>query len=291
MGQCIQWGAVMALFQQSFSPLRKRQPVPDLGRAITELEEWFDTPFGQRLLNEEQKVLDDELSCLFGYHLMQLSINRKVQLYEGSRICHCFSVGAGTPSEGAQVGAYSALDELPFEDESVDVTVLHHVLEFSNNPHQVLKEASRVTIARGYIIVIGFNPFGLMGLLKPFAQMFSNSPIWQRNSLRQARVADWLQFLDCNTVRTRVGCYGLPWQTHSYLQHTQGLNRLLQRWRFPMGNFYCLVARKDRVCMTPLRPEWQRSPRLRVASKQALSTRSAPRLVVVKDSKSSPSSK
>lgn len=271
----------MAIFRKSLSLIRNRQRVPDLDTSIAALEQWFETPLGRQLLAEEQRILDKELSCMFGYHLMQLSINRHIRLFEDSRICHCFSIGTGSPGRDSDVAVYSSLDALPLEDESVDVTILHHVLEFSHNPHQVLREASRVTIPRGYIIIFGFNPISTMGMVKPLAQLFSNSPIWKRNSLRKGRITDWLQFLDCNTLRTLEGIYNLPLQRRSYLAYSARVNQLLQRWGVPFGNFYCLVARKDRGCLTPIRPDWSRQPRFK-AAKQAMSARSAARLALIR---------
>jgi SAM-dependent methyltransferase len=275
----------MSIFRKSLSLIRNRRRVPDLEASIAGLEQWFETPLGAQLLGEQQRILERELSCMFGYHLMQLSINRRIQLFQDSRICHCFTMGAGSPGDNSQVAAYSSLDALPLEDESVDVTILHHVLEFSHNPHQVLREASRVTIPRGYIIIFGFNPVSLMGMIKPIAQLFSSNPIWRRSSLSRARITDWLQFLDCNTLRTQDGIYNLPLQRRSYLAHSTRLNRKLQHWKIPCGNFYCLVARKDIAYLTPIRPDWSRQPRFRVPVKQALSARSTARLAPIKGSK------
>ena len=272
----------MGLFGKGIALIRNKRRIPDLQQSIDELEQWFTTPLGKQLLKEQQSVLDKELSCLFGYHLMQASINRSIRLFKDSRICHCFAVGVGAQVDGSDVGAFSALDELPLEDESVDVVILHHVLEFSSNPHQVLKEASRVTIPRGYIIVVGFNPLSPMGIIKPFAQLLSSSPIWRRNSLHKSRVADWLQFLDCNTLRTQTGFYSLPLQNKRYLDLSSRSNRWFNRWRSPFGNFYCLVARKERVCLTPIRPNWHSEPKFK-AVKPALSARSSARLALVKD--------
>jgi SAM-dependent methyltransferase len=274
----------MAIFRKSLSLIRNRQQVPDLDISISALEQWFETPLGRQLLTEEQRILDKELSCMFGYHLMQLSINRHIRLFEDSRICHCFSIGTGSPGADSDVAAYSSLDALPLEDESVDVTILHHVLEFSHNPHQVLREASRVTIPRGYLIIFGFNPISPMGMVKPIAQLFSKSPIWKRNSLRKGRITDWLQFLDCNTLRTLDGIYNLPLQRRNYLAYSARINQSLQHWGVPFGNFYCLVARKDRGCLTPIRPDWSRQPRFK-ATKQAISARSAARLALIRSPK------
>lgn len=271
----------MALFRKGISYLQNKRQVPSLDGTIESLSKWFDTPLGKQLLAEEKKILDKELSCMFGYHLLQLSINRNLKLYQDSRINHCFSMGVGQQHTSANVSAYSQLDALPFDDEEIDVTILHHVLEFSSNPHQVLKEASRVTIPRGYIVVVGFNPNSIMGAIKPFTQLFSSNPIWKRQSLRKSRVSDWLQFLDCNTLRTQSGLYNLPWQNRQYLDSSASINQLLQRWGVPFGNFYCLIARKDRVSLTPLRPDWSRHTGFRGA-KQAMSARSAARLALIK---------
>lgn len=271
----------MAWLDRRLTRYRSRRYVPDLDTTVAELENWFATPVGRQLLSTEQKIISDELSCMFGYHLMQLSINRNIQLFEDSRINHCFSIGVGAPDVAVNVGAFGSLDSLPLDDECIDVTILHHVLEFSSNPHQVLKEASRVTIPRGYIIVLGFNPFSLMGAMKPFAQLCSSSPIWRRRSLYQGRVVDWLQFLDCNTLRTHGGVYNFPLQNRRYLDFADRVNNWMSRKRLPFGNFYCLVARKDRAAIRPIRPDWGKQPRFKGA-KQALSARSAARLALVK---------
>lgn len=279
----------MAWLKKSLTHYRNKRCVPDLDTSVKALQQWFQTPLGQQLLEAEQNILSRELSCMFGYHLMQLSISRGICLYEDSRINHCFSVGAGTPEAASDVGVYASMDALPIEDESVDVTILHHVLEFSSNPHQVLKEASRVTIPRGYIIVFGFNPISLMGIMKPFAQLVSPSPIWKRNSLYQSRVSDWLQFLDCNTLRKQVGLFNFPIQNRRYIDYSRRLNHWLKKRRIPFGNFYCIVARKDRAAMRPIRPDWSKQPRFKGA-KEALSARSAARLALVKPLKSPPNS-
>ena len=276
-------GNHMAFWQKQFSQIRNKRSVPSLSSTVEALETWFESPMGQQLLADQQGILDSELSNLFGYHLMQLSINRNAHLFDASRIWNCFAAGVGEPDTSKQVGVFSDFDELPFENESIDVTILHHVLEFSDNPHQVLREASRVTIARGYIIIFGFNPFSLMGLTKPFAQLASPGAIWRRSSLRKSRISDWLQFLDCNTLRVYHGCYNPPLQNRRVLDHFGRLNRCLQKWHMPFGNYYCLVARKDHACLTPIRPDWSKESKLSSVRKRALSARTAARLAVVRD--------
>lgn len=281
----------MAMLQKSLAHIRHRLRVPSLDISVNRLQRWFNSPLGQHLFEEEQKVLDQVLSCLFGYHLLQMSVHQNLTLYGNSRVCHCVNVGIGSPEQDKQVGFYSHLDELPFEDESVDVTLLHHVLDFSDNPHQVLREASRVTIARGYIIVVGFNPLSTMGVIKPFAQLFGSNPIWKRHSLRRSRISDWLKFLDCQVVDQQSSHFSPVMQNTRLMQQAGNLGRGLGRWASPFGNFYCLVARKDRTALTPIRPSWVTQPALVPRAKQPISARSAAKLTLVSGSKPSPGSK
>lgn len=284
----------MALIHKGLSYLRQKRQVPPIAASISSLQDWFNSPLGKQLLIEQQCVLDQALSCLFGYHLLQLSVHQNAKLYDNSRVCHCVSVSPAQLSAPMSAGLCSDWDALPFEDDSVDVTVLHHALDFSDNPHQVLREAARVTIARGYIIIIGFNPFSPMGMAKPFAQLFNAGPVWQRNSLRRARIGDWLKFLDCQVVNSESRHYCPPVQNERFLKHAHKWSAGVSRWplaSLALGNFYCLVARKDRVALTPIRPKWLPQTTLVPRAKQALSTRSAAKLTLVSSSKPHPGSK
>jgi SAM-dependent methyltransferase len=258
---------------------RQRRRLAPLSTTQADLETWYTTAVGAMLLEEELKTLQPLLSNLFGYHLLQLSINPPTALFDGARILHCINAASSaTPQAG--VGLHCEYDQLPLADESVDVTVLHHALEFSPNPHQVLKEACRVTIPRGHIVIIGFNPFSLHGLVKPFARVFSKAPIWRYETLGPARVGDWLTFLECSLVKQATSFVNWPVNQSSYLAKTQRFAQALSKLPLPMGNFYCLVARKDVVCMTPLRPQWQVP--FTGLSKPAVAARAAARLSLVK---------
>ncbi len=279
----------MALLNKGANFLRQRRHIPRLATSIHSVQRWFESPLGQRMLEEQQKMLDQALSCLFGYHLLQLSVHQNQALYHNSRVCHCFSVSpVGEPQRDQQASLCSDWDALPFADESVDVTILHHALDFSDNPHQVLREASRVTIARGYIVIVGFNPISVFGAVKPFAQLYGRQAIWQRNSLRRSRIADWLKFLDCQVVESGSGHHRLPLQSKPLFKRSASLAQTLGGWPMPFGNFYYIVARKDRVAMRLIKPKWLSQTTLVPRPKQAISARSHGRLFLVPDAKPNP---
>ena len=68
----------------------------------------------------------------------------------------------GVEREGADLIADPAF--LPLQAESFSTVLLPHVLEGNPLPHQVLREAHRVLMHEGYIVITGFNPLSLLGL-------------------------------------------------------------------------------------------------------------------------------
>lgn len=244
---------------------KPRTNLKPLHRTIGDIAQWYNTPVGQSLLSAQQRVLDEELSCMFGYHLMQLSVLPYHRLSAGSRINHCFSLSPAVvrsdkvTTDLCDVQALSDLDALPLPDETIDVTILHHVLEFSSNPQQVLKEAARVTVPRGHIILFAFNPWSALGLIQMVKKIWGSSPIAKRRNLRSGRLRDWLEFLDFSCLNLRYLAHSSPLRPgRKPLSHI-----LDQQFResMPFGATYCIVARKDKVGLTPIKPEWE-TPRL-----------------------------
>ncbi|WP_075187910.1 methyltransferase domain-containing protein [Teredinibacter haidensis] len=262
--------------------MKTKQSIKPLHQTIAQIAKWYESPLGQSILAAQQQVLNEELSCLFGYHLMQLSVLPYHRLSESSRINHCFSLAPAVvhSKQAAQnlcdLQGMAELDALPLADESIDVTILHHVLEFSNNPHQVLKEAARVTVPRGHIVIFGFNPLSLLGLLQLGAQFYSRKVIWKRRALRAGRLKDWLEFLDFSCLQLKYLSHNLPINHARYLHHSRFLSRGLNS-TLPFGSTFCMVARKDKVGLTPLKPEWEAAAPLLGASplpKRSMTARS-----------------
>ena len=179
------WAGTRQLWRNRFGVLPMRS-------AIKPLNEWFTSPLATVLLSEQQQLIDEQLRNLFGYHLLQLSVSNQVNLLQASRILHRFALHPQAVGCDACVSALADFNHLPLPASSMDVVLLHHVLDYSQNPHQVLREASAVLISRGHLIVLGFNPWSLFGVGRWFAQLFSKSVQWRHQSLRLGRVLDWL---------------------------------------------------------------------------------------------------
>lgn len=244
-------------FERLRAAMHRRFGVLPFDQALPALEAWLETPLGLSLVAEEKESLDQALGYLFGYHLMELSVSRKLDLSGGSRVQHCFLLAPEKGGDGAQTTALADIENLPLASEAIDVAVLHHVLEFSEHPHQLLREASRVLIPRGHLVIVGFNPISSFGLCKFFAKLSGQRPHWRYHSLRFGRVLDWLRLLDFEPVSVSQGFYRPPLQQTGIMKRLQWLERWGKKLNSPMGGFYMIVARKDVTAMTPIKPTWQ----------------------------------
>ncbi|MGI1678124.1 MAG: class I SAM-dependent methyltransferase [Cellvibrionaceae bacterium] len=253
--------------------VRNRFGVKPLSQTGESLEQWLNGSFGQELLSEEKELVDRALSDLYGFHLMQLGISRHVDFTEASTINHRF---AFTPTSLKNILQYDPssnisekdkkplltaqadIEKIPLGSESIDVALLHHVLEFTENPHQLLRETARVIIPRGYVVIVGFNPFSWFGVFKQFGRWFTQKTQWRHHSLRLGRVVDWLALLDFEPVSIEQGFYRWPIDHPSVMEKTRWYERFAKKRKLPMGGFYIIVARKDVVGVTPLKPNWKK---------------------------------
>jgi SAM-dependent methyltransferase len=234
----------------------KRFGVLPLRYSLKFLSEWFATPLGQVLLEQEQALIDEQIRNLFGYHLLQLSVAKQVDLLQASRISHRFALYPQV-TKNACVSAVADFNHLPLPANSIDVVLLHHVLDYSQSPHQVLRETAGVLMSRGHLIVVGFNPWSLFGFGRWCARLLSRSPQWRHQSLRLGRVLDWLEVLDFEPVHVQQGFYRPPFQQAKAIKYLQWLEHWGKKLRLPWGGFYIIVARKDHLMLTPIKPEWQ----------------------------------
>ncbi|MDG2070971.1 MAG: methyltransferase domain-containing protein [Pseudomonadales bacterium] len=219
--------------------------------SLREIRSWFGSSIGIRVLQTEQAILDQLLSGFFGYHLLQASILNSA-LYGSSPIQNKFSLGLDGDHE---VPVVARATELPFENDSIDVILLHHLLDFMDSPLDTLREITRVSLPMGYLVVVGFNPLSTWGLWKLPAAMMGRAP-WTGKFIRPGRLMDWLNVLNFKIDRAQYCIYGLPFvrKKARIPDHSKELSRTLN---LPFGAAYIIVARKQVSTMTPIRPVWR----------------------------------
>lgn len=233
--------------------LIRKKAVNPLPEMIPVIEQWFTSDMGKALLKQQQSQLDEILPTLFGYHLMQMSVCRENTLCNSSAIRHQFSLG---PLAGKSIVGVTDEEQLPIETESVDVAMLHHVMEYTQHPHQLLREVSRVVMPSGHIVIVGFNPVSFIGLHSIFGRV-KRSGIWQNHLLSVQRLADWLTLMDFQVQSVQYGFYkpliNLPFGNKLFSRYDQ----LMTRFQLPLGGFYVMVAKKEVSRLTPIKPRWR----------------------------------
>ncbi len=220
-----------------------------------ELNRWFEKPLGQHLLSEEVEVLQTILPHLFGYHLLQIGNVGYGCLLDSSRIMHrCVLSSYANLINKPYTSVYGLADALPFANESLDVVVLPHILEFKENPHEILREVERVLIPEGYIIILGFNPLSFWGLWRWLFARRDTVP-WCGQFLSQLRVKDWLALLGFELQDSKSFFFALPFR-----HRISWLNKIIGIGNF--GAVYVLVAKKRVATLTLLKSKWQKAPTL-----------------------------
>lgn len=165
---------------------------------LSELERWYGSERGDYLLQATQQAVQSTLDTNFGYHLLQLGVRAGTPLMQGSRINHkvyCAEREQRADSETVHLVAHA--DELPLASDSVDTVIVHHVLEFAQNPHRVLREIQRVLTPQGQLLIAVFNPLSVLGVQGRLKGLLRD-PLWQSyRPIAQGRLTDWLHLLNC----------------------------------------------------------------------------------------------
>ncbi len=234
-----------------------------IGEGRNELTAWLSGPPGQRLLAAETRAIGRFLPNLFGYYLIQVGHLANVDLLASSRVMHRLIV-AENPPTGDITGYASArgrATQLPVAGDSTDVVVLPHVLEYEANPHEALREAERILVPEGHVIIAGFNPYGLIGLWRRLRIRRRGGPFCGE-LFSQRRMRDWLALLGFDLVAGERFFYRPPVGSDQLMQRLSWLESIGGRfWPFFAG-CYVLVARKRVTTITPIRPHWTAKRRL-----------------------------
>src|SRR5881392_2324784 len=134
------------------------------------LSGWFGTAQGAYVLGWELSQFDSAVDDVFGFRAVQVGLP-EVDFLRQNRIPFRFSLalepGAGVAADPLQ---------LPLASQSVDLIALPHVLESHEDPHEVLREAERVLMPEGQIVISGFNTASLWRARQVFA--FEKSAPW-----------------------------------------------------------------------------------------------------------------
>src|ERR1700716_3907184 len=139
------------------------------------LSGWLSTPQGGYVLDWELAQFDSAVEDVFGFRAVQIGLP-ELDFLRQNRIPYRFSLAL-------EPGAALAADplQLPLASQSVDLVVLPHVLEGHPNPPAVLREAERVLMPEGQVVISGFNTASLWRARQLFTSRHAGVP-WAAGS-------------------------------------------------------------------------------------------------------------
>jgi SAM-dependent methyltransferase len=216
----------------------------------TSQQAWLNSTLGQYLLTREQAMYDAAVGDIFGFNALQLGM-LPLDALKNSRIPQVLRVG------NREGDTLCESDYLPFAESCIDLVCLPHVLEFSRNPHQTLREAERVLVSEGHLILTGFNPISAWGLKQTLFKD-ANYP-WNGHFFTLSRIKDWLALLGLEFVSGSMHGYEPPISDEKWLQRFEFADKLGEKWWPMMGGIYFIVAKKRVVNMHLLKPNWKKS--------------------------------
>jgi SAM-dependent methyltransferase len=224
------------------------------------------------VLDWEQTQLDRVVSDVFGYHALQLGLPQLDALRENRMPCrglvldaasgasapYTFPRGlrhagngaaqggpAGLPAPAGRSAVWCDLLDLPFEAQSVDLIVMPHTLEFTSDPHRLLREAERVLMPEGQLIILGFNSLSLWGARQSVGKMTGRPFVPAAVDLIAfTRLKDWIKLLGFDLERGRFGCYRPPLGSEQWLSRYGFMEAAGDRWWPIFGATYMIKAIK-----------------------------------------------
>lgn len=229
-------------------------------------ERWYETLPGQASLEAMNRICAQEMSEIFGYYAIQMgALSGRYNLLENSRIATDFCLvdkslrerlGLANTIQDSNKLIISSNEQLPIETDNIDLVVATHVLEFSREPHQVLREIDRILVPEGHCILIGFNPFSLLRwgrFLKPGAYKksipYKMRPIY--------RVRDWFSLLGYEVLDVHYFGFRPDVRNQNLFARLQWLENLAEKAWPVLGNLYMLHVKKQVLAMRPHKKVWK----------------------------------
>ena len=211
---------------------------------------WITTPLGRYVLESELKYVDETVADVFGFNALQLGLPEH-DFLRASRIPLKCRVAPAGPA-----GLHARFRDLPIASNSVDLLLLPHVLEFSVNPHQILREVQRILMPEGHAVIMCFNPRSLWGLRRAFNRTPDVYP-WDGQFVALSRLKDWLALLELEITAGRMGCYVPPFAQKKWIRRFSFMEAAGDRWWPIAGGVYFLHVVKRVRGMRLIVPKWR----------------------------------
>jgi SAM-dependent methyltransferase len=204
------------------------------------LQQWLlHNPSGREILRKERFFLSNNVKHIGGKYSLQIGL-KQINLLQGNKISHHYIVNFDLKSD---------LRFLALADNSIDLIVCPHVLEFNNNYHHILHEFYRVLSPKGKLIITCFNRYSWFSLCRKLIPMLKDAQLISLNQLKNQLVT-----LNFQIEGGKFFSYCPPFTTAKYLRKVRWMNQIGDRWLPTLANSFALIASKEIITPNLIKP-------------------------------------
>ena len=239
----------------------KKPPGTGLENRLQTLHHWLDTGAADDLWQSERCHIEHELHFIFGYHACQMTIAPGTDLLDSCQISRRYLLEPAR-LEGEDEDTDLSLSRMivdpynwPICPGSLDLVLLHHILEFSDRPHRLLSEAGKTIIPGGKLMVVGFNPWSLASLSR-WLLPSQRGAFQGSHFISPWRMKDWLTLLGFNVERIHHGAFLYPLNRLFKGLSGELVEQRCNHWMLPLGGYYIMLATRETHGITPIRRGW-----------------------------------
>lgn len=204
---------------------------------------WRASEYAQRYFDGERRFVAAGLRQTVGPSVLQIGDHIEQQLVEELDLPFLVQTSRRT-SAGSDLICNPAF--LPFASDSFSTVILPHTIERDRLPHQVLREAHRVLMSEGHIVLTGFNPLSFIGAQR----MVKSKAVMRGRYYSPKRVTDWLQLLGFDVVASSMFQYAPLTKSPGTQKAFQFFESVGDRWLPMFGGAYMIAAKKKEVAST-----------------------------------------
>ncbi len=267
---------MVSILRKPFKKLSRLAGLSKLKREAL-LHHWLHSPLGQELVAEQRKCLQTVVRNKFGQHMVQLDMGLYEPLVESPPV-GCYSMVSMHENRSPTPLIRADAESLPFQPESVGTFILHHSLDFSDDPYKILREVNQALVPDGVIVIVGFNPMSLWSFRKLTGWIAGRIP-WTGQFFRPHRIQDWLSVLDIE-IEERYSLFHRPaLNKKNILDKLIWLEKLVSIMFPKLGACYVIVGRKKTLGVTPLSSKWAKEVKKKAVLEKATSPKASSSII------------
>ena len=220
---------------------------------------WFETLYGDYIVNLEADLLSRWLPHLFGYRMVLLGVRLPAWddcTRQGHIRQRIWLNNAKAPDQ-LPCDILSSMSALPVKSDCVDLVVLFHALDSAEDPRRLIREVERILIPGGRVIIFGFNPYSLFGVWRMLGRHRSPKEMGSHLKVGRSQLKGWLSLLGMEVEKKNHFAFRPPLQKQSALEKMEFMEAAGQKLWPSSGGVYAIQAVKMVATLTPFRPSFQ----------------------------------